>query len=255
MFVYAFQSRLIYFPSRDVWATPAQVGLDFEDLMLPCADGVRIHAWYVPAPGARRSVIFAHGNAGNLADRLDTIKMLHDSGLNVLAFDYRGYGHSEGAPSEQGTYRDGEAAWQFLTTRRGVAPKDIVLFGRSLGGAIMIDLAARHEPGVLVVESTFTSLADVGRLHYPLLPVRWLLSYRYDSRSKVGGIACPKLFLHGRDDTLIPLSIGRALFDAAGEPKKFIETPGEHNDSGVMYAPEYVERFREFLRNTARTGP
>lgn len=255
MFVYAFQSRLIYFPSRDVWATPADIGLDFEDLILPCSDGVRIHTWYVPASNARRSVIFAHGNAGNLADRLETIKMLHRSGLNVLAFDYRGYGRSEGDPTEEGTYRDADAAWHFLTAERNVAPGDIVLFGRSLGGAVMIDLAARHEPGVLVAESTFTSLADVGRIHYPLLPVRWILSYRYDSRSKVGRIACPKLFLHGRDDTLIPLSIGRALFDAACEPKTFIETPGDHNDSGVMYAPEYVERFREFLATTARTGP
>jgi len=253
--VYGFQSRLIYFPSRDLRSTPREIALEFEDVSLTGSDGVRIHAWFVPAPDRRRHVIFAHGNAGNLADRLATIKMLHDSGLNVLAFDYRGYGRSDGAPSEKGTYRDAQAAWEYVTRDRGVAPADVVLFGRSLGGAVMIDLAGRHEPGALVVESTFTSLADVGAVHYPLLPVRWLLSYRYDSKSKIGRITCPKLFLHGRDDSLIPLTMARDLFDAAAEPKAFIETPGDHNDSGVLYAPDYVARFGEFLRQTLRPGP
>ena len=165
----------------------------------------------------------------------------------MLAFDYRGYGNSEGSPSEEGTYADADAAWRYLTRGRGIPPERIVLFGRSLGGAVAIEMATRHTPGALVVESTFTNLHDIGRLHYPLLPVKWLLSYRYDSLAKVGTITCPKLFAHGREDTLIPFANGRTLFDAAAEPKTLIETPGDHNNSGISYAPEYAERFRSFL--------
>ncbi len=247
LLIFAFQSRMIYFPSRDVWATPREVGLSFEDVSLETDDGIGIHGWFVPREGARASVLFCHGNAGNIADRLGTIKLLHLADLNVFAFDYRGYGRSAGTPSEQGTYADAEAAWRYLTRDRGIPPERIVLFGRSLGGAVAIELATRHAPGALVVESTFTNLYDIGRLHYPFLPVKWLLSYRYDSIAKVGAITCPKLFVHGRDDTLIPLANGRKLFDAAAEPKTFLETPGDHNNSGISYAPEYAKRFSTFL--------
>ena len=247
LLIFAFQSRLIYFPSRDVWATPREVGLPFEDVHLHTDDGVAIHGWYVPRSGARATVLFCHGNAGNIADRLGTIKLLHLEGLEVFAFDYRGYGKSDGSPSEHGTYADAEAAWRYLTRDRGIPPERIVLFGRSLGGAVAIELATRHAPGALVVESTFTSLHDIGRLHYPLLPVKWLLSYRYDSIAKVGALTCPKLFVHGREDTLIPFVNGRMLFDAAAEPKTFLETPGDHNNSGISYAPEYAKRFSTFL--------
>jgi len=250
LLVFAFQSRLIYFPSRDVWGTPQNVGLAYEDVSLETEDGARIHGWYVPREGARASVIFCHGNAGNIADRLGTIGLLHAAGLNVFVFDYRGYGRSTGSPSEAGTYADAEAAWRHVTGDRGIPPARVVLFGRSLGGAVAIELATRHTPGALVVESTFTNLVDVGRLHYPLLPVKWLVTYRYDSIAKVGAITCPKLFVHGQTDTLIPLAIGRRLFDAAAQPKTFLETPGDHNNSGITYAPEYAERFRAFLADT-----
>jgi len=246
--VFAFQSRLIYFPSRDVWGSPRDVGLAYEDVFLETDDNVRIHGWYVPKEGARLTVILCHGNAGNIADRMGTIKLFHLAGLNVLAFDYRGYGRSSGNPSEQGTYADAEAAWRYLVDVRDAEPARIVLFGRSLGGAVAIELATRHTPGVLVVESTFTNLADVGRMHYPLLPVKWILSYRYDSLAKVGAIHCPKLFVHGRADTLIPIANGRRLFDAAAAPKHFIETPGDHNTAGITYAPEFARQFRTFLR-------
>jgi len=247
LLIFAFQSRLIYFPSRDIWTTPRDVGLPFEDVHLTTDDGVAIHGWYVPRDSARATILLCHGNAGNIADRLTTMKLFHLQGLAVFAFDYRGYGRSDGTPSEQGTYADTEAAWRYLTRDRGLPPKRIVLFGRSLGGAVAIELATRRTPGALVVESTFTSLGDIGRLHYPFLPVGWLLSYRYDSIRKIGSITCPKLFAHGREDTLIPLANGRKLFDAAAEPKTFIETPGDHNNSGITYAPEYTERFNTFL--------
>lgn len=241
------QAKLIYFPTRGYAATPADFGLAFDDLTLTTSDGVAIAAWYIPQPEARGSVLFCHGNAGNIADRIHTIKALHRLGLNVLIFDYRGYGRSEGKPTEKGTYLDAEAAWRYLTETREESPDRVVLFGRSLGGAVAIELAGRHAPGALVVESTFTSLVDVGRLHYPLLPVSLLVTYRYESIDKVPNITCPKLFIHGQDDTLIPLENGRKLFSAATDPKVFLETPGGHNGGGFMYSPDYTEQLLSFL--------
>ena len=241
------QSKLIYFPTRDYAATPADVGLAFEDLTLRTRDGVAIAAWYIAHGEPRGSVIFFHGNAGNMSDRLPTIQALHRLGLSVLLVDYRGYGRSEGKPSEKGTYEDADAAWRYLVETRGESPDRTVLFGRSLGGAVAIELARRRNPAALVVESTFTNLLDIGRLHYPLLPVRLILTYRYDSLSKVPRITCPKLFIHGIDDTLIPFENGRRLYDAAAEPKQFLETPGGHNEGGFMYSPAFVERLHRFL--------
>lgn len=246
------QSRLVYFPSRDYALTPTDVGLDFEDLTLETADGVSIAAWYVPHADPKGSVIFCHGNAGNISDRLPGVKLLHSMGVNVLAFDYRGFGRSKGKPSETGTYKDAEAAWRYLVEARGESPQRVVLFGRSLGGAVAIELASRHRPAALVVESTFTSLVDIGRLHYPLLPVRLLLTYRYDSAARVPHITCPKLFMHGREDELIPIANGRALFDVAAEPKQFIETPGGHSEAGFTYSPEFTDRLAVFLDEVLR---
>jgi fermentation-respiration switch protein FrsA (DUF1100 family) len=167
--------------------------------------------------------------------------------FSVLIFDYRGYGSSEGSPSEQGTCRDAEAAWRFVTEEKGESPGRVIIFGRSLGGGIAVDLAARHEPAALVVESTFTSIVDVGRLHYPLLPVGLLCRYRYESIDKVSHIKCPKLFFHGSGDELISIEIGRRLYAAAAEPKRFIETPGGHNDAGFLYNESYGKMFEVFL--------
>jgi fermentation-respiration switch protein FrsA (DUF1100 family) len=246
------QGKLIYFPTRGYDATPTDAGLVFEDLRIATKDGVKIAAWYVPHEQARGLVIFCHGNAGNIADRLHTIKELHRLRLNVLIFDYRGYGESEGKPTERGTYADAEAAWRYLTETRGEPAERIVIFGRSLGGAVAIELASRHTPAALIVELSFTSIADVGKLHYPLLPVRWLVTYRYASIEKVPNLTCRKLFLHGKDDELIPLTIGRALFDAAAEPRQFIETPGGHNAGGFLYSPAQTAKLAEFMDEILR---
>ncbi len=259
-----FQARLIYFPTRGYTTTPADAGLSFEDLRLKTRDGVSIAAWYIPHPDPKGSVLFCHGNAGNMSDRLHSIKLLHDMGFSIMIFDYSGFGLSEGRPTERGTYEDADAAWRYLIETKREPPERVVLFGRSLGGAVAIELAKRlmnlptgpgksgvagavPQPAGLAVESTFTSLLDIGRVHYPFLPIRLLLTYRYASIEKVGNISCPKLFMHGRDDTVIPLSNGRKLFEAAAEPKQFIETPGEHNEAGFTYSPEFTDRLQAFL--------
>lgn len=247
------QSRLIYFPSRGYEYTPADVGLVYEDLALIADDGVKIAAWYIAGSGARGSLIFCHGNAGNMADRMVDITTLHHMGFNVLMFDYRGYGSSEGSPTETGTYLDAETAWNYLTVTRGEQPNRITIFGRSLGGAVAVELATRHQPAALVVESSFTSIVDVGRLHYPLLPINMLVTYRYESIDKVATILCPKLFIHAKDDTLIPISIGRKLYDAAAHPKRFIETPGGHNSGGYAYSNSFKRQFEAFIDDALRT--
>ena len=242
-----FQTHLIYFPTSDYRITPADVGLDFEELRLEASDGAVIAAWFVPYPQAKATILFCHGNAGNISDRLHSIQVLHELGYSVLIFDYRGFGRSKGSPGENGTYLDADAAWEWLIKTRGEPAERVVIFGRSLGGAVAIELAGRHPPAALVVESTFTSLTDVGRHHYPLLPVRLLLRHPYESIDKVSTIACPKLFLHGTEDRLIPLANGRRLYEAAAPPKHFVETPGGHNNAGFTYGPAYAKRLAAFI--------
>jgi len=246
--VYIFQARLIYFPSREYGCSPADVGLNYEPVALTTSDGLALSAWYVGHDGAIGSAIFCHGNAGNISHRLATIKALNRlMKLNVLVFDYRGFGQSEGRPSEPGLYKDAQAAWDYLTVTKAEPPERVVLIGRSLGGAVAIDLASRHEPAALVVESTFASLIQVARNHYGFLPAGLLLRHRYESIDKIGRVRCPKLMFHSRDDSVVPFRQGEKLFEAAVEPKQFIETPGEHNDAGFLHSDEYTEKMRVFI--------
>ncbi len=245
--VFLIQSKLIFIPSRKIDSTPDDINRAYEPVLLKTADRVSIAGWFIPHERARGTAIFFHGNAGNISHRLVTIHALHELGLNTLIVDYRGYGESEGAPSEKGLYADAEAAWQYVVDEKGESPDRIVLVGRSLGGAVAIELASRHTPGVLIVESTFTSLVDVAKEHFPFLPTSLLLRHRFPSINRIGKIDCPKLILHGRDDTLIPIEIGRTLFEAASEPKAFIETPGEHNNSGFTHTDAFTRKVNEFL--------
>lgn len=242
-----FQTRFIYFPSKVLAATPASVGLTFDDVTLLCADSTKISAWFVPHADALATILFFHGNAGNNGHRLEELRRFHQMQYNAMIVDYRGFGKSEGSPTESGTYLDAQAAWNYLTQTRNIPASSIIIMGESLGGAVAIDLASHHTPGALVVQSTFTRMADIAAMHYPFLPVRWLLRHSYDSIDKVGRISCPKLFIHSDADTLIPLPHGQSLFAAAADPKQFLQTPGEHNDGGFMYSPEYTARLKEFL--------
>lgn len=241
------QRRLIYFPPAGYGTTPRDLGLAYEDLTLTTEDGVGLAAWLVLRDGARATVLFCHGNADNMSDLCTSVRALHQLGYSVLLFDYRGYGRSRGQPSEVGLYRDAEAAWRYLTEVRGLPANRIVIAGRSLGGAVAIDLAARHAPAALVVECTFASLVDIGQRQYPLLPVGWLCRDRFESIKKIPKVSCPKLFLQGTADELIPLEDARRLFAAAAEPKQLIETPGQHNNAGFEYSSDYTRRLAEWL--------
>ncbi len=250
LFLYFSQSRLIYYPdipSRSVTMTPQHAGLDYESISLSTHDGETLSAWFIPAPDARATLLFAHGNAGNISHRLDSIRLFNQLGLAVFIFDYRGYGESSGKPSEAGTYTDAESAWAYLTENRGIDPREIVIFGRSLGAAIAAHLARKHPPKALIVESAFTSVPDFGAEQYPLFPVRLLARIRYDTRSTVKAIHTPLLVIHSGEDEIIPYHHGQNIFAAANEPKQFLTIQGGHNNGFLVSGSHYVEGIRRFL--------
>jgi uncharacterized protein len=255
VFVYVFQSRLVYFPSTLVEATPADAGMPYEELRLRAADGVALQAWFVPVEGAAGTILFFHGNGGNLSHRLDSLRMLHELGWSVLILSYRGYGASEGSPDEAGTYRDAEAAWRYLVEERGVAPGGIVLFGRSLGGAVAAWLAERERPAGVILESTFTSVPDMAGEIYGFVPrflLRRLSRIRYPTIERVGAIQAPVLVVHSRQDEIIPFHHGRMLWEAASEPKRFVEIAGGHNEGFLISGTRYREAIRDFLEEVRR---
>jgi fermentation-respiration switch protein FrsA (DUF1100 family) len=248
LYYYTAQGRLIYHPSGLLRSTPADHGYAYEDIALVTADAVRLHAWYIPHPQAHGSVLFLHGNAGNIADRPLTLARLHEFGFNVLMLDYRGYGRSEGKPSELGTYADARAAWDFLTAQRNIAPRDIIVYGRSLGGAVALELATSTAPRAVVVESTFTSLTAMARELYPYLPGSLLLKFKYPSIDYVKRLTAPVLVAHSEDDELIPFAHGLALYEQAVQPKHFYRMTGTHNDAFVRSGTAYYAVLADFMR-------
>jgi len=244
--LYFFQSHLVFYPEtgREIIAAPSQVGLPHEDIRLTTDDGLSLHGWFIPAAEARGTVLFLHGNAGNISHRIDTLQMFHRLGYSTLIFDYRGYGNSGGTPSEQGTYRDAEAAWRWLVEEKRVRPEDIVVYGESLGNAIALETALRHPPRALILESAFTSVVDMGELIFPFLPVRAMTTIRYDNLAKIPRVSCPVLVMHSREDSIVPFEMGRRLFEAAPEPKRFFELKGSHDegyiDTGEAYSGEIL---------------
>lgn len=256
LLVFLFQSRLVYFPEvgRALVATPRAMGLDFEEVRL-AADGATLHGWWVPANAPRGAVLVLHGNAGNISHRLEYLAMFNRLGYATLIIDYRGYGKSSGTPSEDGTYRDGEAAWRHLIEARKLLPQDIVLFGESLGGGVATWLALEHPPRALVLASTFTSAPDLGAQVYPWLPVRWLARIEYNNLERIPRIAAPVLIAHSKGDDIIPFSHGQALFGAAREPKQFLELRGGHNDGFIFMREEWVREVGAFLERVSAAAP
>jgi len=247
LFLYVFQASLVYFPTRSLTATPRHIGLEFDEVRFTARDGTALHGWFVPAPDTALTLLYLHGNAGNISHRLDSLRIFHDLGLSTFIFDYRGYGQSDGRPTEQGTYEDAVAAWCYLIDRRGAAPEQVILFGRSLGGAVALWLATRTTPRATIVESTFTSVPDMAARFYPYLPVRLLARYRYDALRHISSLASPVLVVHSRDDEVVPFQQGRRLFRAAHAPKTFLELRGSHNDGFLLSEDHYVRGMAAFI--------
>ena len=248
-FFFVFQSRFIYLPERVLQGDPSRVGLPFEDVSLKTSDGVRLSAWFVPNQDSRGVLLLCHGNGSNMGHqhRLELLRLFHGLGLEVLVFDYRGYGESEGRPTEKGTYEDAEAAWRYLIDERGVRPEKVVLIGRSLGGSIAAWLASRHTPGALIVESAFTSLPDAAATHFPYLPVRLIARFRYDTAKFLAEVKCPILIIHSRNDEVNPFSHGKRLYEIAPGPKSFLELAGTHNDGFIASRTVYEQGLDAFI--------
>lgn len=245
--VWALQGCMVHLPQSRLVATPAEAGLDYEEVRLDTDDGETLHGWFLPAPRERAVVLFFHGNAGNISHRLESLEIFHELGLSVLIVDYRGYGESSGRPSEQGLYRDARAAYRYLIDERDVAPQRVIAFGRSLGAAVAAKLASEREVGALWLESAFTSVPDIGSDLYPFLPVRWLSRYRYDSLKALESVEAPVLVVHSPDDDIIPYEHGRALFEAASEPKQFLKIEGSHNAGFMRSRGHYKAGLEQFL--------
>lgn len=244
--LYFLQGTLIFGANPTMTTDPGARGWDYEDVRLAVA-GYETHGWYVPLKNHRGVVLFSHGNAGNLSYRLENIAILRNLGYSVLAYDYGGFGHSTGAPSEERCYADIAAMWEYLVSTRDVAPEDILLYGRSLGGGPTTELATRVTPGAVILESTFLSTADVAWDIPVYRPWIWLLSYRFDSGKKIGDVHAPLLILHSPQDEVIPFSQGEALFQRANEPKTFVPIQGGHNNGYAASPTVYESAWESFL--------
>lgn len=248
LLLFVFQEKMVFFPGKRLSDTPETAGLHYEDVYLVTDDDIKIHGWYVPHPDAQATLLFFHGNAGNLSHRLESISIFHDIGLAVFIIDYRGYGRSEGRPTERGTYRDAIAAWNYLVGERRLRPDEIIVFGRSLGGAVAAALAAKVTPAAVILESTFTSIKDMGKHYYPYLPVSWISRIHYPVDKYITSFKCPVLVIHSDQDEVVPARLGQRLFDSAPEPKMFLPVSGDHNNGFLLSRDAYVKGIQRFLQ-------
>lgn len=245
-----FEHSQIYIPMARLSATGDVLARPWDDVYFEAADGVRLNGWHFPGPAgserSRMAVLICHGNAGNISHRLDLYELLHGLGLSVFAFDYRGYGNSEGRPSEEGTYLDARAAHEWLCAK-GYGATNILVLGESLGGAIATELALTVPVGGIILQSTFTSIPDIGAELFPWLPVKLLATIRYDTVSKLPRIRVPVLVMHSRDDGIVGFRHAERNFAVANEPKMLWEIDGDHNDSLLDGGQRYQKGFEQFL--------
>jgi fermentation-respiration switch protein FrsA (DUF1100 family) len=249
-FIRFIEQKSLYFPFKTIEATPKAIGLDYEDITVTTGDGVQLTGWFIPTERSRATLLLSHGNGGNISHRLDKIKTLNDLNLDILIYDYRGYGRSAGRPSEDGLYRDAQSMYDYLRNEKMVPPQKIVAYGESLGGAVSIDLAGKNEVGGLIIESSFTSIHDMAKSVFLYVP-EFFLSSRFDSLEKIKRINIPKLIMHSVEDEIVPYKLGKRLFDNTPEPKAFVEIKGGHNDGFLVSGEVYIKGIDEFVDRMA----
>ena len=246
----SFEEKFIFFPSsypEGIYEDARNIP-NLQECSIKTEDGVTLHAWFASVDTPLATLLISHGNAGNISHRSELMRRLLRTGFNVLMYDYRGYGKSEGSPNEEGVYKDGRAAFDYVLTLHGVDPKRIVLWGTSLGGAVAVDVATKRPAAALILESAFSSARDLARSVYPFFPARFFLRSQFNSIDKIRNITIPVLSMHGNRDAIIPFALGRKLFDAANEPKQFYEIQGaDHNDTYIVGGDEYLEQARTFV--------
>ena len=255
LFLMIFEKRLIYYPAATLDVTPEALGLPFEEVAIDVERGVKLHGWFIKSSKqpAVATVLFSHGNAGNIADRIDRIRTWRTLGVDVLLYDYRGFGRSTGNPDEEGTYRDGRAAYDYLVKSRDVDPARLVLMGESLGCAISIQLALDRKAAGLVLEAPFASIPHMAAAIYPFLPAKLFVRTKYDNLAKIPQLKMPVLIVQGTQDEVIPVAQGRLVFEAAPQPKKFLSVQGaHHNDVYVVGGESYLRELATFFESLKR---
>jgi fermentation-respiration switch protein FrsA (DUF1100 family) len=231
----------LYYPTQDCEGSPADLGIAYEEVFISTGEKSTVHGWFIPAENAGATLIFCHGNGGNISHRLGKIAFFHTFKVNILIFDYRGYGKSQGVPDEAGLYQDAEAAYEYVGTKLPCLP--VIIYGESLGGAVAVDVAGKKNVGGVIMEGAFTRIADMAQQKYPWLPAI-LLKSRFDVLAKISLVKAPKLHLHSRFDEVVPFALGKQLFDAAAEPKTLVVMSGSHND-GFFISEEQVRKAME----------
>lgn len=245
--LYIMQPTFLYKPISEIPYSPDELGLSFDKVTLKTSDGLEISGWYIPAENARFTILFCHGNGGNMMHRLDTINIFCNLGINCFIFDYRGYGNSQGEPSEEGTYLDADAAYKWLTQEKKILPENIIIFGRSLGASVAAKLASKVQTKGLVLESAFTSYVDIGKKFYPYMPVKWFARFSYKTIDYVREVTCPVMIIHIRGDETVPFEFGLKLYEAANEPSEFVEIFGNHNDGFLVSSEIYNKAWTDWL--------
>jgi len=272
-FISFIEKQYIFHPDKDIYSTPEDLGLKYDDIMFTTEDGLKLNGWFVPGKMVSQTresmdsqnkesmdsqnkqsmytLLWFHGNAGNISHRIENIEMLYDRlPVNIFIFDYRQYGRSEGKISEKGTYIDARAALKYLHSRKDVDPKKIIFFGRSLGSSVAVDLAIKEKCRALILESPFSSIKEMSKSLYPFLPVSYFVRTKYDTLSKIRDAKVPVLIIHGDKDDLVPIEQGRKLYETANGPKEFYSIPeANHNDTYIAGGEKYFDVIRRFVSN------
>ena len=240
--------KQVFFPDTTIDQTPADLDLPFEDIWFTSNDSVRLHGWLITASSPKYLLLFCHGNAGNISHRLDNVRLLLLKGISVFIFDYRGYGRSEGRIGEKGFYLDSEAAYEVAREWTQKNKAKLVIFGRSLGGIAATYLGATKKCDGLILESTFTNMGAMARAHYPLPFAEGLLKHRLNAVGQIGLVRVPILFFHGDNDRIVPIRLGRELYEAAPNPKEFVVLSGAgHNDTYFIGGKSYFDKIEDFF--------
>jgi len=244
------ENFFVFYPTSSFNSKPTDFRLNYEDVYFETEDKIKLHGWFFPLEGKYPVILFCHGNAGNISHRLENIKLLLEQNLQVFIFDYRGYGQSAGRPSEKGLYEDGSAAYDYLVKHKHIPPDKIVLFGRSLGASVAIEISLRKDVRCLIIESAFTSIKDMAKTIFLFRVFSFLLPPHFNNLEKITQIIVPKLIIHGENDEIVPFSMGQKLYNTSKSPKFFYSIKGAgHNNTYIVGDKAYFENLKTFVKN------